>query len=316
VKVKTIKEETDLDIETDPDSTTTDVSIDYDKKTNTIGKQITVSSTFDKKSTQPVIHETKIIEEPVIHETKIIEEPVIHDTKIIEEPVIHDTKTEFFGELQDGKYVDQVLREYFPDYSYKGVFFDVGAFEPIRISNSHHFQLTGWEVYCFEANPDKMPFLRNYRNHVFNYAITDTDSTEPLPFETIKHRSGWTASYSAIKVSERNKEIFGWNGEVHTTEIQFVKQRTLDTIIREEIPQLRNIDIMSVDIGGWELSGIRGLDLERFPPKVIVVENGDPENKSIYDHLEKFGYRMDKRTAYNDYYLHKNYPTSIYTVGH
>ena len=40
----------------------------------------------------------------------------------------------FHGEFQYGKYVDEILREYFPDYNYKGsnsIFFDVGAFEPI-----------------------------------------------------------------------------------------------------------------------------------------------------------------------------------------
>ena len=28
----------------------------------------------------------------------------------------------FHGELQQGKYVDQTLREYFPDLNYKGIF--------------------------------------------------------------------------------------------------------------------------------------------------------------------------------------------------
>ena len=59
----------------------------------------------------------------------------------------------FHGELQNNKYVDQQLREYFPNYDYKGIFFDVGAFEPITISNSHHFYMNGWEVYSFEAIP-------------------------------------------------------------------------------------------------------------------------------------------------------------------
>lgn len=119
-------------------------------------------------------------------------------------------KTNFFGEKIDGKYVDEVLRSYFPDYHYKGVFFDVGAFEPIKISNSHHFYLHGWDVYCFEANPEKIPLLQKHRKHVFHYAISDTDTEEPIPFEIVD-RDGWTASFSSIKVSEKYKEIFHWN---------------------------------------------------------------------------------------------------------
>jgi hypothetical protein len=29
----------------------------------------------------------------------------------------------FHGEIQDDKHIDSVLRDYFPDYNYKGVFF-------------------------------------------------------------------------------------------------------------------------------------------------------------------------------------------------
>jgi len=58
----------------------------------------------------------------------------------------------FHGEIQKGKNVDKTLREYFPDYNYRGIFFDIGAYEPINISNSYHFEKNGWDCYCFEAN--------------------------------------------------------------------------------------------------------------------------------------------------------------------
>lgn len=211
----------------------------------------------------------------------------------------------FFGEVQDGKHVDEILRSYFPDYSYKGIFFDVGAFEPIRISNSHHFHLHGWDVYSFEANPNKIPLLRQHRSHVFNYAITNQDSDKPLPFENVIVRNDWTASYSAIKVSDKYKKIFGWNDSQYKVETIQVKQKTLNTIIQEEIPNLSHIDIMSLDVEGYELECLQGLDLTKYPPKVIVLENAD-HDKSIRDHLEKNGYVLDKQVSYNEYYvLHK-----------
>ena len=156
---------------------------------------------------------------------------------------------QFFGEVQDGKHVDQVLRDYFPDYAYQGIFFDVGAFEPIRISNSHHFHLNGWKVYCFEANPNKIPLLKEHRDYVFNYAITDHDSQEPLPFESVSSGE-WTASFSAIKVSEKYKEIFGWHNATHNVEIFLVEQKTLNSVIKEEILELSHIDILSLDVEG------------------------------------------------------------------
>jgi FkbM family methyltransferase len=236
---------------------------------------------------------------------------ILREPSFIFTPKEHSTEAgsvvSYFGEIQEGKHVDHVLRDYFPDYSYNGVFFDVGAFEPITISNSHHFHLNGWDVYSFEANPQKVPLLQKHRDHVFNYAITDTDSTEPLAFENVKSRGGWTASYSAIKVSQKYQELFGWNGSINKIETIYVDQRSLNTIIRNEIPDLTHIDIMSLDIEGYELHCLKGLDLERFPPKVIVVENADTNDHSIKKHLETFGYKMDKKVSYNEYYLHKNY---------
>lgn len=209
----------------------------------------------------------------------------------------------FFGEKQNGKHVDETLREYFPDYHYKGIFFDVGAFEPITISNSHHFYLHGWDVYCFEANPHKIPLLQKHRQHVFNYAITDTDTDEPMPFENV-NRNGWTASFSSIKVSDKYKEIFNWNDKVQTIDVFHVQQKTLNTIIQNEIPTLSHIDIMSVDVEGFELQVLHGLDLDKYPPKVIVLENVD-HNKQITNYLELFGYTLDKQISYNEYYLKK-----------
>ena len=71
--------------------------------------------------------------------------------------------TQFHGEILENRHVDAILRNYFPDYNYKGVFVDVGAFEPIRISNSYHFEKNNWDVYCFEANSNSIPLLKQYR---------------------------------------------------------------------------------------------------------------------------------------------------------
>lgn len=207
----------------------------------------------------------------------------------------------FHGEIQDGKTVDQILREYFPDYEYKGVFFDVGAFEPIRISNSHHFELNGWETYCFEANTLGIPLLKKHRKNVYNYAIADVDK-DSVTFNIVHPISNfeWTAGFSAIEINEDYKKIFGFENNHKVHQIT-VPQRTLNTIIKTEIPHLSKIDIMSLDIEGGELNCLKGLDLAKYGPKVIVVENVT-DSKDINDYLVSFGYKLDKKISYNYYY--------------
>ncbi len=210
----------------------------------------------------------------------------------------------FHGEIHNGICVDETLRAYFSDYEYKGIFFDVGAFEPIRISNSYHFERNGWTCYCFEANPDGIPFLKEHRKNVFNYAIAEEDK-DNVQFNVVV-TSGWTAGYSAINISEDYIRIYGNIPEGAITQVN-VPQKTLNSIIREHIPELSRIDIMSIDIEGGEYNCLKGLDIEKYKPRLMIIENATPENKNIQEYLENFGYKLDKQIDQNQYYVSNDF---------
>jgi FkbM family methyltransferase len=208
--------------------------------------------------------------------------------------------TQFHGEIQEGKHVDRVLRDYFGE-NYVGTFFDVGAFHPITISNSYHFEKNDWACYLFEANPNNIPLLKQVRKNVFHYAISDEDK-DSIEFNVVTLGGDWTASYSAITISEEYERIFGRVDPSCITKVN-VPLRTLNTIIKNEIPDLSRIDIMSIDIEGGEYNCLKGLDIEKYKPKVIVIEIANSEDKTISNYLKTFGYRLDKKVSYNEYYL-------------
>jgi FkbM family methyltransferase len=209
----------------------------------------------------------------------------------------------FHGEKY-GKEIDSVLRDYFPDYNYKGVFFDIGAFEPIKISNSYHFERNGWECYCFEANTQGIPLLKEHRKNVFNYAISNKD-LDKVKF-SVCLTNGWTAGFSAINIDEKYKKIFRFDkANPIITEIE-VPQKTLNTVIETEIPNLTKIDIISIDIEGGELNCLYGLDLKKYNPSVLVIENVTDE-PFIQNYLATFGYKLDKKIQYNEFYLSKDF---------
>jgi FkbM family methyltransferase len=207
---------------------------------------------------------------------------------------------EFHGERLDGKTVDEVLRSYFSKNT--GIFFDVGAFEPVRISNSYHFEKNGWDCYCFEANTDLIPELQSKRKHVYNYAIANEDK-ESVTFHIVQ-TSNWTAGFSAITINEDYKKIFPC--EFQSVKLITVPQRTLNSIIEHEIPEVTEIDILSIDIEGGEYNCLQGLDLVKYKPKVLVIENVT-NDVSIRTYLEQNKYRLDQQIAYNQYYTHETY---------
>lgn len=210
---------------------------------------------------------------------------------------------QFHGERQAGATVDQQLRSYFPDYSYQGVFFDVGAYEPINISNSYHFEQNGWKTFCFEANPMLIPELEKHRKNVLNFAVYDSDK-ESITFNAVHGPWGGgslMAGVSAVELDPQYMERFGH--EIKSIEQIQVPQRTLNTLI-EEIIHVDKIDILQIDVEGGELKVLKGLDLERYNPTVILVEDIF-NNAELHDYLTQHGYVLDKHISYNKYYVRK-----------
>ena len=207
----------------------------------------------------------------------------------------------FHGELQQEKYVDQVLREYFPDFSYKGIFLDIGAYEPINISNSYHFEKNDWNVYCFEANTLLIDDLKAHRKNVYNYAVYD-ENKDNIEFSVVKAGYGGgsgMAGISAVELSEKYLKTF-YNGQ-EIVKIN-VQQKTLNELLENVIKLETNIiDIISLDVEGGELKVLQGIDLNKYKVKILVIENVF-DDEEIPKYLKQFNYVLDKKIDYNEYY--------------
>jgi hypothetical protein len=58
---------------------------------------------------------------------------------------------------------------------------------------------------------------------------------------------------------------------------------------------------MSIDVEGGELKVLQGIDLNKYKIKILVIENVFKDIK-IYNYLKQFGYILDKKIDYNEYY--------------
>ena len=184
----------------------------------------------------------------------------------------------FYGDKPKNKHLDEIIYSYFPE-NYKGVFLDIGAYDPIIISNSYYFELNKWDTYCFEANPNLIPNLKMHRKNVFNCAVSNEDK-EDIDFNIVYqnlNNDDWnkTASFSSIDLNYFKLPVFQEfiNKKEYKIEKIKIKQRSLNSILQNELNFIDKIDVIDIDIEGNELDCLKGIDLHKYMPKVLLIEN-------------------------------------------
>jgi len=182
-----------------------------------------------------------------------------------------ELKAAFFGALDDGYFVD------------------VGANDPRRGSQTWHLEQRGWKGVLVEPQPDLAERLRRDRNArvVAAACSSPANSDRMMTLRLAGPYSSLNASLAAQGVSAR-------------ASIE-VPVRTLDDILREAKAPVP-IDFISIDVEGHELEVLKGLALDRWRPRLILLEDhlGD---LAAHRYLTAADYRIIRRTGLNSWYV-------------
>jgi FkbM family methyltransferase len=178
----------------------------------------------------------------------------------------------------------------------RGTCVEVGANDAIQDSNSYLFEQMGWDCVLVEPNPDLCNELRRVRRaRVYEYAASDTSG------EAVLHVAHGTARAHGVS-------SLGLEGEQHVHGFGFVAQplvvrtQTLDWILHDA-GMSPPLDFVTIDVEGHELAVLRGFDIERWMPRVLIVEdNSNYRDRSVRKHLARFGFVPFRRTGVNDWY--------------
>jgi hypothetical protein len=90
----------------------------------------------------------------------------------------------------------------------------------------------------------------------------------------------------------------GFNIDIRKIIVEVI---TLDKCI-EDFYKYDKIDFISIDTEGTELDVLKGFSIEKWNPKLLIIENNfeDPE---IEEYLKQYKYKKDKRIGVNDFYI-------------
>lgn len=201
---------------------------------------------------------------------------------------------------------DFLLRNLFSKQN-KGFFVEIGCIDGRRFSNSLHFENNGWTGLCVEAHSDYIKLLeRNRPNSIVECAAVGEKDIEEVEFYA--NSRGSLSTLDKSKEGEFKKDY----GKFFTGfEVQIVPMLTLNTIFKKYDVEV--IDFLSLDIEGYEVQALKGIDLEVYRPKVFVIESDSEMHKKMIDSiLLPAGYYFIASIEQNLFYsLEKNHQRII-----
>lgn len=181
----------------------------------------------------------------------------------------------------------RLVREFFRGSP--GFFVEVGANDPKVISQSWHLEQIGWTGVLVEPLPAHAESLRLARTaKVYSVAAT---SPELAGRALDLHVAG---PLSAI---DRARMASGAAPE----QVIAVPTRTLDDIL-EDAGAPRPLDLVSIDVEGHELEVLRGFDLSRWRPRLVLLED-HVADLSRHRCMQRAGYRLIRRCGDNGWYV-------------
>ena len=162
-----------------------------------------------------------------------------------------------------------------------GFYVDIGAHDPVRLSNTKRFYDRGWKGINIEPNPDWHQLFVEERPLDINLCCGAGGAMETLTYYEMEQRALSTFDPQQVTVAE------SFGGKVKKT--HEIKVQTLDHIFSEHIRQ--PIDFMSIDIEGLEYAALNSNNWDQWRPRLICIEavsDEDVREEPVLKERDKF----------------------------
>ena len=175
----------------------------------------------------------------------------------------------------------------------KGFYVEVGAFDPLLLSNTYFFYKKGWRGICIEPNPISIEKMKSRRPGDIHLNLAVSNHPGKAQFLCDEAKSG-ILDESYIFKSQSGKECIT------------VATQPLRLVLDQHLPQGQSISFMSVDCEGHDLIVLESNDWETHRPFVVLVEeHSEGKDKSIQNFLSAKQYEFYSRAGVTAFYIDK-----------
>ena len=187
-----------------------------------------------------------------------------------------------------------------------GVFIEAGANDGMTQSNTYWFErFRGWRGILIEPVPIMAAACRRNRPRakVVNSALVSTDDVKSVRMQTANLMAYVSNSFERPEDEHRHlRNAIEVQHLESVNEIE-VPARTLSSILAEL--RMTRIDLLSLDVEGYEVEVLKGLDTDRHRPCFILVET-----KRLADVLDALQdrYQAIDQLSHHDHLLKARVP--------
>ncbi len=192
---------------------------------------------------------------------------------------------------QEGE--DMILRCLLSDIN-KGFYIDIGAYHPMRFSNTCYFYRKGWRGINIEATPNSIKLFNKYRSEDINLELALSDKKEELIYSIFNE-----AALNGFLNTRRIKKLE--NKGYRLIEKKLIKTTILSEVLEKYISSKKRINFMSIDVEGHELKILKSNNWEKYKPDYLLVEmlNCNFEEvlgSELYNFIINKGYKLVAKT--------------------
>tara|TARA_Y200000002_G_C22615917_1_gene635985 strand:+ start:137 stop:799 length:663 start_codon:yes stop_codon:yes gene_type:complete len=163
---------------------------------------------------------------------------------------------DFFANQKEGKYVD------------------LGAFHPMRLSNTYLLHKKGWSGTNVDLNPITIDLFNLARKNDDNICCLMAGKDNLL-------KDVYFEDWSAANSLTSNENL---------SEKKQMKTRTFESLI------YKNFDFLNIDLEGHDYEILQTIDFKKFNPKLICVEilENCLDKENIFNFLRRYNYSFIK----------------------
>jgi len=182
---------------------------------------------------------------------------------------------------------DAVLREIISPQCNQGVYVDVGAFHPVKFSNTHALYKRGWRGVNIDMDPVKIEAFSLARADDVNVCAAISNE------KAVKDVYNFSAYGLTSTIDPKVAAAEG----VDPVAVRTVEATTLNEVLDHSPYADCEIDLLSIDTEGHDFEALRSIDINRYKPKIIIVESAltsirDVIDSAMFRYLEERNYRL------------------------